>query len=902
MPSEPPRQPSETDPAIRAADDLDRDALASRRAALEAARAGVSGWSGTGIAGLALSGGGIRSATLSLGMLQAIAGRRLIGHFDYVSAVSGGGYIAGFFRSLFLPGSMRGAGWQEAVGTAPGVSEQHRFAEAVLASEPADRTLAGPDGAAVRNPIWWLRQHSRYLAPNGPSDYASAASYLTRNWIAMLYVFVIAVASIFAGVTLLLRALFHLAGADPLVARLTAIRLPAAAAPPLCPGRCPPAAPPVETVLHLSPWLPLAALAVVAAFCCGVAYWMTENMQATPQPLGRPRRLDDRTDSRRRFLRVTVPTMLLAAAAGTLVILYDVSAIPPLRRTAGSPAIWVIGLGAAYVLATGLVAIAAYLKARGRFANPTAEMRRLLTAWLTAANLAALVLVTAGICDSLALALRTRVPAVMGGGVGPLVSTVLIPAAAFAINRLSGLLGGKAKGGGIAGFLARHMSVALLIAGTLLYGIVAILVDAAVQAVLWSGTAWGPPGLDGRPTATLLLILVVLVGMTGRAHGFINLSSLHQLYAARLTRAYLGASNLARLRLDDGARTIKEGDPCDHVEPRAFFAGAVTAPIPLLLTTLNETISPQSQLTERDRKGVPLLLGPQGISVDRGAPIRWSDLAASDAEALSMGQWCAISGAAASAGMGRLTTLGGALTCTFANVRLGYWWRHGGTIAPCVARPLTDRLGSRFDTFLFLFAEMTARYSRNWRRVYLSDGGHFENSAAYALLHRRVGVVLLCDGGEDPLYRFDDLEQLVRKVRLDLRGEVEPVEWATVEQVAGGAAPFFLNAQGAGGWHERIDDPASAGAFALMLRARFAGETQSSIIVWLKPRRLPTMAADVAAYARFNPAFPHQSTGDQFFDEAQWESYRKLGFQMADALLEAAGPAFLDRLRAASGR
>ena len=170
---------------------------------------------------------------------------------------------------------------------------------------------------------------------------------------------------------------------------------------------------------------------------------------------------------------------------------------------------------------------------------------------------------------------------------------------------------------------------------------------------------------------------------------------------------------------------IKEGDDGDHIEPRAFFALPSTAPIPLMLATLNETIAPQSQLTERDRKGVPLMLGPQGISVDRADPIAWSALARSDAEALSMGQWCAISGASASAGMGRLTTLGGALALTFANVRLGYWWDHGGTVARSAPPSLVQRIGRKLDTFVFLFDEMTARYSRNWRRVYLSDGGAF---------------------------------------------------------------------------------------------------------------------------------------------------------------------------------
>ena len=46
--------------------------------------------------GLALSGGGIRSATFNLGILQALQQKRLLGRLDYLSTVSGGGYIGGF--------------------------------------------------------------------------------------------------------------------------------------------------------------------------------------------------------------------------------------------------------------------------------------------------------------------------------------------------------------------------------------------------------------------------------------------------------------------------------------------------------------------------------------------------------------------------------------------------------------------------------------------------------------------------------------------------------------------------------------------------------------------------------------------------------------------------------------
>ena len=43
--------------------------------------------------GLALSGGGIRSAAFNLGVLQALAHRDVLPRVDYLSTVSGGGYI-----------------------------------------------------------------------------------------------------------------------------------------------------------------------------------------------------------------------------------------------------------------------------------------------------------------------------------------------------------------------------------------------------------------------------------------------------------------------------------------------------------------------------------------------------------------------------------------------------------------------------------------------------------------------------------------------------------------------------------------------------------------------------------------------------------------------------------------
>jgi len=54
---------------------------------------------GSDLIGLAFSGGGIRSATFNLGVIEALAGRQLLRWLDYLSTVSGGGYIGSWLSS-----------------------------------------------------------------------------------------------------------------------------------------------------------------------------------------------------------------------------------------------------------------------------------------------------------------------------------------------------------------------------------------------------------------------------------------------------------------------------------------------------------------------------------------------------------------------------------------------------------------------------------------------------------------------------------------------------------------------------------------------------------------------------------------------------------------------------------
>jgi len=52
------------------------------------------------LSALCLSGGGIRSAAFCLGVLQSLAGKGLLQKFDYLSTVSGGGFIGGWVQQL----------------------------------------------------------------------------------------------------------------------------------------------------------------------------------------------------------------------------------------------------------------------------------------------------------------------------------------------------------------------------------------------------------------------------------------------------------------------------------------------------------------------------------------------------------------------------------------------------------------------------------------------------------------------------------------------------------------------------------------------------------------------------------------------------------------------------------
>ena len=96
-----------------------------------------------GFVGACFSGGGIRSATFNLGIAQGLAQLGLLPHLDYLSSVSGGGYIHEFLAAWILrhPSGLSGV-----------------IEELIPQAEPGCLPRA-PE------PIKWLKRYASYLTP-----------------------------------------------------------------------------------------------------------------------------------------------------------------------------------------------------------------------------------------------------------------------------------------------------------------------------------------------------------------------------------------------------------------------------------------------------------------------------------------------------------------------------------------------------------------------------------------------------------------------------------------------------------------------------------------------------------------------------------------------------------------
>ncbi len=831
--------------------------------------------------GLALSGGGIRSATFSLGVLQALALCRkeeatsgntpylgsLLSSIDYLSTVSGGGYVGSFLASLFLAGRVSAAAHSSHDG-----GQLHAAEDAVksLSIDPPGRIHADRDRRMENTctfPLAWLRENGRYLAPTGAGDIAYDAALALRNWIAIHYV----LGTIFM-LAFALLALLRL----PVQEWVEPLREALVQGPMQLPAQT------QASGVHAFAWwwsatvyLPLASFALWAC-PAGLAYWWV---------------------SAKTFAGISW------AAFGSMLIVVGLWFIAlvdtaPARQHAAAGFASLVMLSLVFYFAARL-----FTPKVEPAAAPVAR-RITLTHWLTRGLTLTVGLGVLALLESAGQSIYLYI-AQGGSPVALYVSLGTAGGLTLVVKRVATLLVPEKKGQSL---LARIPLMTLAGLG----GIVIVLCIALAWSYAFAWVLWGGDAPGGQSLSTTLWVALTVFGMavlTGLFPSFINLSSLQTLYAARLTRAYLGASNGARGQASpENKRDLSAAEPVrgDDVRLASYLTDDRPnsfAPLHLINVTVASTVDPAEQLVQRDRKGLPMAVCPVGFWID-GRRFSFSADASGDTPSTpSVGQWVATSGAALATGLGRNTSLGLALLLVAANVRLGTWWRCPGAATTERSTRWHARLGRfLFGTQAYLLDELQARFFGLHRRSqYLSDGGHFENTGIYELLRpgRGVGFIFATDSGADKNYQFSDLAILIRLVRIDYGIELE-VD-ASVDDVEGlkdviGTPRQFrawAEARAAG----LVAGPASVPftKSAVLLKARYPGCAPHCWVVMFKPAVTGDAAEDILQYALQNPDYPQQTTADQFFDEAQWESYRKLGIDSGRRLLN---PACLQLLRA----
>ena len=815
---------------------------------------------------LCISGGGIRSATFGLGVLQGLARLGVLGQFDYLSTVSGGGYIGSWLSSwIYHTRLQRG--------------EAADVFQSLASTQPGSPTEPEPQ------PIRHLRQFSNYLTPRlglfSADTWTLIGTYLRNlllNWLVFL----------------------------PLIVAVLAI-------------------PRVAVSLLRIEWSPvgLTGWLLAGAVLCGlgIAYGAVQRPALQPS-LRRRSSFWMRRRDQPGFLTWCFTPMMAGAAC--FVIFWASYA----AQECEMPPWWIFGLGGAIlhaaawifsrlvlrqfhfaeslgVIVTGMAGGALlWVAAREAFTNLRFAPDLEIYAVLALPVFLLVFLVTAsffiGLTSRFTLDIDREWWARIGAWflIGTIVwagfsaLTIFAPLLIVALPEwlnMAGVLPGLFAL--IVGFnqetpatkqeavettwTSRLLDWCLRLAAPLFVVFLAALLSLGITAALhWLVGGDEFSHLD-LIHATPLWISAAVVA-AGFASGtilswFINVNSfsLHSVYRNRLIRAYLGASNPKR-----DPNPFTGFDPRDNIRLHQLRGQR-----PMLVVNMALNLVGGENLAWQQRKAEsftasPLHAGSPNLGfrpITKYGASRWQPYVACETETstetlpsgispakpipngLSLGTAVTISGAAASPNMGYHSSPVVALLLTLFNARLGAWLGNPGP-----AGDKTFNTPAPHSGVLYTLKEAFGLTDNRSPYVYLSDGGHFENLGLYEMVRRRCRFVVVSDAGCDPKCQLEDLGNAIRKIRIDL-GVPIVMDCFNIQsrdsEVPGKHCSIGLIR------YDLVDGPGS----------------QAGVLVYLKPSLSNDEPRDVFNYAKTSLQFPHEPTSDQWFSESQFESYRALG-------------------------
>jgi hypothetical protein len=879
-----------------------------------------------GSSALCLSGGGIRSASFSLGVLQGLARFSLAGsaengflhRLNYLSTVSGGGYTGSWLM-----------GW----------ARRSSFSKAVEGLGSAGKTAGDPEP----DPIGYLRDYTSFLAPRYgfTVDTATLATIVVRNlflnWLIFLPCLMVLILlphllamtsnSIaawiinlppYAEYSLMWAAMILIAVAGWIAAYrdwqaprtlhggssifrsetlffwVTIIaswlilesRLAGWMDDPLGSG--------VRGYGHVSG---IRVLGLIAGFTLASIPMSVSRLYAARRSPIDPFRVGHRLLWGRVLWSFCAPVVASAGLALT-VDLFAVHVIPllsgdgslsnyphPSFNVLALPVIlFLLMFGSA--LLSGLVSIVESEEEREWWARAGGVLSIFLLAWVCAEVVgwySELITITLGN----SVLLWGGGTAIFGGGAAAVGTSA---ATAAGLKKID-----ESQLSGAGRFLARHQIIApvlsfaaliciFLLVGTLDQVTLSFLSSLGIVANLYNfySQHLNPGDIHFFTSAydvavPILAMLAILVAALANACINVNTFSLHGMYRMRLVRAFLGASNFSR-----DADRFTNFDSSDNF-PQTDLQAVSDAPVHVLNTALNLVDGGKQAWQQRKAESftfTPYQCGswrlgyaPTGI---------YGGL-----HGVTLGTAMAISGAAFNPNMGYNSSPLVTLLMTLFNARLGWWlpnprWALNKDLSQSSEQLYLGRSGPTF-ALASVVAEALGKTDDRRKWIQLSDGGHFENLGLYEMVLRRCHCIVLVDAGADRLFQFEDLGNAIRKINIDLGIPI------TFENLEVGRSPLPTE---------------SPERYCTIGKIEYccvdSDDAPSGYLIYIKPRLLGDEPRDVSAYAATHEAFPHESTANQFFKEAQFESYRHLGSYVMGEILKSSRPNGVEELLTAA--
>jgi hypothetical protein len=246
----------------------------------------------------------------------------------------------------------------------------------------------------------------------------------------------------------------------------------------------------------------------------------------------------------------------------------------------------------------------------------------------------------------------------------------------------------------------------------------------------------------------------------------LNLVSQHRMYRDRLMEAlcpdseYVKRGEWGPAKVADAMQMSRlAGGARSGVDNKNIKPIHVVGPYHLVNTAL---IIPDSRQPKYSGRGADsFVLSPLFCGSDAS---KWAESVRYMGDRMMLPTAMAISGAALNAhsgpdGKGVLRTPLVSFLLTLFGVQLGYWAPNPGR--PKQWQQKANYLRPGLDGLIGF------RMNESGRFVQLSDGGHFENLGLYELIRRKLDLIVVSDGGQDGEFSFADLGNAIERVRVD---------------------------------------------------------------------------------------------------------------------------------------